>query len=42
MSKNLMGQRAVSFELSDTTGKTYRLEQFAGQPLLLVFHRHLG
>jgi peroxiredoxin Q/BCP len=33
---------APDFELSDTEGRTHRLADYAGQWLLLVFHRHLG
>lgn len=38
----IMGQPAIPFELADTTGKTYRLEDFHEHWLLMVFHRHLG
>ncbi len=40
--KSLECQPALPFELTDTDGQTHRLEQYAGRPLLLVFHRHLG
>lgn len=33
---------APDFELPDTEGRTHRLVDYAGQWLLLVFHRHLG
>ena len=42
MMKNLVGQPAVPFELTDVHGRTYRLQDFRGRWLLLVFHRHLG
>jgi peroxiredoxin len=35
-------QPAVPFALPDADGTVYRLEQYAGSWLLLVFHRHLG
>jgi peroxiredoxin len=34
--------RAVDFRLKDTRGKEHTLGDYAGQWLLLVFHRHLG
>ncbi len=42
MSRIQSGQVAAPFELQDTTGKVRRLGDFAGQYLLLVFHRHLA
>ena len=39
---NREGLTAVDFELSDADGETYRLADFRGRWLLLVFHRHLG
>lgn len=36
------GTVAVPFELTDTSGRVHRLDQYAGHWLLLVFHRHLG
>ncbi|MFT5299920.1 MAG: hypothetical protein ACI814_000693 [Mariniblastus sp.] len=39
---DLIGQPAAPFDLVDTDGAHYRLEDFSGQWLLLVFHRHLG
>ena len=37
-----VGKQAFAFELTDTAGKVYRLSDFDGQWLLLMFHRHLG
>lgn len=37
-----IGERAVPFELPDASGVVHRLEDSAGNWLLLVFHRHLG
>ena len=37
-----IGKPAVPFELKDTDGHSVRLEDFVGNWLLLVFHRHLG
>jgi hypothetical protein len=34
-----LGQPAPTFALSDQSGKTVRLEDFRGAPLLLVFYR---
>lgn len=34
--------RAVPFELNDIHDVSYRLSDYAGKWLLLVFHRHLG
>ncbi len=39
---NRLGKQAAPFDLSDIHGDSYRLEDFAGRWLLLVFHRHLG
>ena len=33
---------AIDFDLQDFDGQRWRLEDFAGQWLLMVFHRHLG
>ena len=33
---------AADFALPDTAGHIYRLEDFRGEWLLLVFHRHLA
>ena len=35
-------EHAVDFKLPDIDGNTYRLADFEGKWLLLVFHRHLG
>lgn len=40
--KSKVDQQAVPFELPDAEGTVHRLEQYAGNWLLLVFHRHLG
>lgn len=37
-----LGSSAVKFELPDGSGAIHSLEQFAGNWLLLVFHRHLA
>jgi peroxiredoxin len=39
---NLVGQPAVPFTLLDAEGKPYRLDDYRGSWLLMVFHRHLG
>lgn len=39
---DLTGKAAVPFELRDIDGRVYRLEDFRGTWLLIVFHRHLG
>ena len=39
---NLVNQPAVPFALPDPSGRLYRLGDFTGSWLLLVFHRHLG
>ncbi|MBI2478135.1 MAG: redoxin domain-containing protein [Planctomycetia bacterium] len=36
------GKSAVEFELKDPSGAVHRLRDYAGQWLLVVFHRHLG
>ena len=36
-----LGSPAPPFALKDTTGSVHRLEEYAGQWLLLIFHRHL-
>jgi peroxiredoxin len=38
----LVGKPAVPFALADVHGNTHRLEDYRGQWLLLVFHRHLA
>ena len=40
--KDLIGKRAVEFDLQDTAGVRHRLSDERGSWLLLVFHRHLG
>ena len=42
ISKNLTGNPAVPFQLPDSLIREYRLADFLGHWLLLVFHRHLG
>ena len=37
----LVGRPAVPFALPDTQGREHRLEDYRGQWLLLMFHRHL-
>ena len=37
-----IGRGALSFSLPDTAGKMHRLEDYAGNWLLMVFLRHLG
>ncbi|MCB9919603.1 MAG: hypothetical protein H6832_14465 [Planctomycetes bacterium] len=37
-----VGSAAEPFALTDVGGTVHRLEEFRGQWLLLVFHRHLG
>lgn len=39
---NRIGHGALSFSLPDTEGKIHRLEDYAGNWLLMVFLRHLG
>lgn len=36
------GRPAEDFELIDAEGQVHRLADYAGNWLLLVFHRHLG
>jgi len=42
MLKNRAGQPALPFELRDSEGRLFTLNDFAGRWLLLIFHRHLG
>ena len=42
MSPPNAGDRAPGFRLISHDGKPYSLEDFAGQPLVLVFVRHLA
>lgn len=39
---NKVNQLAVAFELRDAHQVVHRLEDYSGNWLLLVFHRHLG
>ena len=39
---NLVGRSAPQFRLSGADGKSYQMDDFLGNWLLLVFHRHLG
>jgi len=36
-----VGSTAIPFELKDIAGKAHRLEDYRGDWLLLMFHRHL-
>jgi peroxiredoxin len=40
--KDLTGKPAVPFNLRDSEGHTHHLENYKGNWLLMVFHRHLG
>ena len=40
--RNLSGTAAIPFTLTDSAGRTHRLDDYRGHWLLLVFHRHLG
>jgi peroxiredoxin len=40
--RNLTGQTAIPFSLTDSSGRIHTLEEYRGSWLLLVFHRHLG
>jgi len=40
--KSNVGSPAVGFVLQDTAGAVYRLEQYRGHWLLMVFLRHLS
>ena len=37
-----VGKTAVDFDLPDSQDAAHRLADYAGNWLLLVFHRHLG
>lgn len=39
---DLTGQPARPFSLQDSEGVIHRLEDYRGDWLLMVFHRHLG
>lgn len=36
-----IGDPAPTIELPDHTGRPWRLHDHSGQPVVLVFHRHL-
>ncbi len=38
----MVGRRAAAFQLPDVQGRTWTLDDFRDQWLLLVFHRHLA
>jgi peroxiredoxin len=40
--KNFLEKPAIPFQLQDANGGFYKLDDFAGRWLLMVFHRHLG
>jgi len=40
--KDLTGKPAIPFNLRDSEGHTHHLENYKGNWLLMVFHRHLG
>jgi len=40
--QNRIGEEAEPFELSDVHGNVYRLADYRGDWLLMMFHRHLG
>jgi peroxiredoxin len=40
--RNLSGQPAIPFALSDSNGQVHSLDGYRGSWLLMVFHRHLG
>lgn len=39
---SLVGRPAVPFSIPDPEGRLYRLEDYRGAWLLMVFHRHLA
>jgi peroxiredoxin len=39
---DLTGKPAIPFRLRDSIGQNHRLEEYRGNWLLMVFHRHLG
>jgi peroxiredoxin len=39
---DLTGKSAIPFSLPDDKGSLHRLDDYRGQWLLLIFHRHLG
>ncbi|MDE0827568.1 MAG: redoxin domain-containing protein [Vicinamibacterales bacterium] len=38
---SVVGRPAAPFQLFDTDGRAHRLEDYRGQWLLLMLHRHL-
>lgn len=40
--EDLTGKPAIHFSLQDSEGHGHRLENYRGNWLLMVFHRHLG
>lgn len=42
MAKNKTAERAPDFTLANLEGETSTLSDFRGQPVLLIFLRHLG
>lgn len=42
MPTDFTNRPAIPFALQDSAGTLHRLEDYRGQWLLLVFHRHLG
>jgi peroxiredoxin len=42
MANTNVGSRAPDFALADLQGQRWALRDFRGQPVLLVFLRHLG
>jgi hypothetical protein len=39
---NLTGKPAIPFRLRDSAGGSHGLQEYRGNWLLMVFHRHLG
>ena len=39
---HLTGKPAITFSLRDSEGRSHHLENYKGNWLLMVFHRHLG
>jgi len=42
ISDSWVGKRAPEFELIDTNENAHRLDDYSGDWLLLILHRHLG
>lgn len=40
--RDLTGKPAIPFRLRDSAGRGHTLEEYRGNWLLMVFHRHLG